>query len=379
MGEQLTLHSSSSSRVAELARLSLWRRHFPSTTPSIVFLLDNPPPQHHPSSTNIQYLQSISRNLRGSPQNGNHTFAQLNMSRFQSLLAQLPRLQSKLPKTLEVFTLFPNLPIELRIMIWDLAAMESRVLSLFETKDETGITRNQCHKACSATGKHSLLFLSRSSWISSLITLIVDQPDIPPLLHACRESREQGLRHYTKSHDAYGQDLYINLGADTLVFEDIQDIHRDKYYIDGDLLYSWEFNLAWDVIFNFSHITIICATPEHISNLVTNLEATLHEKHISSLMLVMDGSLASCPPWESPSTRNHVLKQGEESITRDLLCIELEDECVETVNSWCNDWEREHISVTFSWRASEIDLPPSSTNFSKKPDQEENDIVWQGI
>ena len=68
----------------------------------------------------------------------NETGVSRTMSRLQTLLSVLPRLTLPTPRvaSLYEFTLFPNLPPELRNKIWRYAAYEPRVISiLFNLKD----------------------------------------------------------------------------------------------------------------------------------------------------------------------------------------------------------------------------------------------------
>ena len=84
------------------------------------------------------------------------------MTRLQGLLAQLPKLDIPLPYT--KFTLFPELPTELRNKIWKCAAMVSRDINL-EYKD---------YYACSD-----------------------HQPVTPAILHTSSEARSEAKRYYT--------------------------------------------------------------------------------------------------------------------------------------------------------------------------------------
>ena len=87
------------------------------------------------------------------------------MSRLQTLLADLPRLA--LPHgSLTEFTLFPKLPIELRREIWKHVSFEPRIIKLFD------------FRGCFSTRR------------------VGGQSKIPPLLHASKEARSVGLRHY---------------------------------------------------------------------------------------------------------------------------------------------------------------------------------------
>lgn len=54
------------------------------------------------------------------------------ITRLQVLLANLPHLDLNLPNTLQTFTLFLNLPIELRDKIWGFVALHPRQVRLCE-------------------------------------------------------------------------------------------------------------------------------------------------------------------------------------------------------------------------------------------------------
>jgi 2EXR family len=88
------------------------------------------------------------------------------MSRFRELLSSLPRLQA--PVLRDTFTLFQNMPRELRDQVWGYAASESRVVTLFT------------------------MIKPRPSKVD------MDQSPHPAILQVNRESREEGLKYYTR-------------------------------------------------------------------------------------------------------------------------------------------------------------------------------------
>jgi hypothetical protein len=94
---------------------------------------------------------------------------QENNTRMRELLCKLPKLTvAGFPEDLNTFTLFPNLPLELRLKIWSYAGDHPRTLQLTDTWDlqEQGVG-------------------------------IEGNNQVPGILQACSESRQEGLKHYT--------------------------------------------------------------------------------------------------------------------------------------------------------------------------------------
>jgi hypothetical protein len=95
---------------------------------------------------------------------------QENNTPLRGLLSKLPKLTvAGFPKDLETFTLFPNLPLELRLKIWSYAGDHPQTLQLTDTwscksQRRVGVEGNN---------------------------------QVPGILQACAESREEGLKHYT--------------------------------------------------------------------------------------------------------------------------------------------------------------------------------------
>jgi hypothetical protein len=87
-------------------------------------------------------------------------------SSLKSLLVERPQLE-KPKKPLDQFTLFPKLPLELRNKIWQIAAFEPRAIDLDCGSGRSGLS------------------------------ILRNQPKIPPILQATYESRQEGLRYYT--------------------------------------------------------------------------------------------------------------------------------------------------------------------------------------
>ncbi|TAQ88116.1 hypothetical protein B7494_g3580 [Chlorociboria aeruginascens] len=100
------------------------------------------------------------------------------------------------------FTLFPDLPCELRIKIWKLAEPGPRTVR---------IQYNMNYK--SWNGKFIADF---KGWTS---------PDpAPTILHVCQESRAEALRTYSPAFGSYfhAPKVYINFSIDTLKFDNPQ-------------------------------------------------------------------------------------------------------------------------------------------------------------
>lgn len=88
------------------------------------------------------------------------------MTRLQQLCSLLPKLSVSVlsPWQLEAFTLFPKLPIEIRLKIWGLTASVARDVTLAPT---------------------------------SLITNRLNYQSLAPaIMHTCKESRQEGKRYY---------------------------------------------------------------------------------------------------------------------------------------------------------------------------------------
>ncbi|PVH70508.1 hypothetical protein DL98DRAFT_540777 [Cadophora sp. DSE1049] len=117
--------------------------------------------------------------------------------RLKSLMTQLSKLDLHHgTPILKKFTLFPKLPLELRLKIWGFAANVERIVSLSFTLDG-------------------------QAWVDvSRLTIRNEnraQCSVPAVLHICSESRKEGLRYYTACWDkCAGHNNYINLNTDIL-------------------------------------------------------------------------------------------------------------------------------------------------------------------
>jgi hypothetical protein len=122
------------------------------------------------------------------------------------------------------FTLFRELPLELRLNIWSFIAPGPRTVSV----KYKGLS-------CYSTGKG---FLAAADWRS---------PDpIPIVLHICRESRTEALKSYQLAFGSYlhpGR-IYFDFSKDTLRFG---NSHRDAYMTVPEMLQSGPIDYLLDV------------------------------------------------------------------------------------------------------------------------------------
>ncbi|KAH8767921.1 hypothetical protein F5882DRAFT_412961 [Hyaloscypha sp. PMI_1271] len=116
---------------------------------------------------------------------------------------------SKPPKAIELlaltqFTLFPKLPKELRINIWQLAAREPRIVEICQPQDPQYITHGT--EDNDYESKNSAAFYSPTA--------------IPVILRINRESRAVALENYSLSfpHGSHPAQIYYNPFVDTLYF-----------------------------------------------------------------------------------------------------------------------------------------------------------------
>lgn len=89
--------------------------------------------------------------------------------RIKWLLSKLPQLQSPCDNRIKAFTLFPNLPPELRSFIWKICSSEPRTINLVLPR---GISLDKAR--------------------------VENSDEHPAVLQVCQESREEGLRYYSR-------------------------------------------------------------------------------------------------------------------------------------------------------------------------------------
>jgi hypothetical protein len=112
-------------------------------------------------------------------------------------------------KTLEKFTLFPKLPIELRTKIWEESISEPRVV---------------------------VVYISNFGFKTQFCITFASSTPVPAILHVGREARQAGLKHYTLSFGSYSDKfykgeptIYVNMKKDTVYFP-VSDISTLQGY-----------------------------------------------------------------------------------------------------------------------------------------------------
>ncbi|CZR61283.1 uncharacterized protein PAC_11179 [Phialocephala subalpina] len=112
------------------------------------------------------------------------------------------------------FTLFPKLPIELRLKIWDHAASEGQVIHI----KGKGITRGQ--QPSTVAGKRVLPGFSGTYTVKSI------SYQVPTVFQINHESRIVAKKKYKVvwAHRRKGQRILVNFDCDTLVFAKMFDM-----------------------------------------------------------------------------------------------------------------------------------------------------------
>ncbi|KAE9381206.1 hypothetical protein N431DRAFT_424799 [Stipitochalara longipes BDJ] len=122
------------------------------------------------------------------------------------------------------FTLFPDLPVEIRLKIWSFIAPSPRTVSI----KYKGLSFNSIGKG----------FLAAAGWRS---------PDpVPIILHICQESRTEALKSYQLAFGLYLQrgHIYFDFSKDTLRFGNSQG---DAYMTVPEMLQSGPIDYMLDV------------------------------------------------------------------------------------------------------------------------------------
>jgi hypothetical protein len=130
----------------------------------------------------------------------------------------------ELESPLQSFTLFQNLPLELRLKIWALIAPPPRTVSIKYKR----FSINRVGKGFSAAG----------GWTS---------PDpVPIILHICEESRTEALKSYQLAFGIYRHSgtIYFDFSKDTLRFGNSQG---DAYMTVPEMLQSGPIDYMLDV------------------------------------------------------------------------------------------------------------------------------------
>jgi len=104
-------------------------------------------------------------------------------------------------KPLESFTVFTELPFELRLKIWNYIAPGPRTV---------GLTHS--HQRAKRRGISVTFFHNRAAWTSS--------DPVPVILHICRESRTEALKSFKMTFGShwFPGEVYFDFEKDTLHF-----------------------------------------------------------------------------------------------------------------------------------------------------------------
>jgi 2EXR family len=140
------------------------------------------------------------------------------MSRVHDLCLQLPKLAFSLAQPCQTFTLFPELPLELRTRIWIFAASIPRNIYLTELR---------------------------------IVPLVAGQSVAPAIMHASQESRTEGKRYYT-------------------CCEDMAAVGGPSFFLDGrsrSSTRSNDRNLVW-INFSVDHFVYL-PDPGHVPAFLT--------------------------------------------------------------------------------------------------------------
>lgn len=100
---------------------------------------------------------------------------------------------------MDIFHLFPLLPTELRLKIWQLVLCTPRAVTITVQKAP---------------------FHRRTPEIPRIVKSFSSDPPVPPLMHACSESRLEALPFYTQSFITAKSRTYISFDFDVLHMAD---------------------------------------------------------------------------------------------------------------------------------------------------------------
>ncbi|KUJ16878.1 uncharacterized protein LY89DRAFT_733882 [Mollisia scopiformis] len=228
------------------------------------------------------------------------------------------------------FPLFPQLPVELRDLIWKHAAFEPRVIYIRHAR-----VRDNCTDV-------SLFHRGHQKY--------QDQPIVPILLQVNRQSREEGLRHYTKcfekvvdprdwaffvsveDHPKHAKLVYINFKVDKFLFVYGIDVQANTYQYNlgaPDGLPLENFNFQPDLMQHCRHLVL---TAEH--GVIQDFE------RVKKLMALKSLDEVTIQVYESDKYRN--AKQG--TVDYDLLRAKMMVILRDIIEA-----ERQGLRVSFSW------------------------------
>lgn len=149
----------------------------------------------------IIHLQYTKNNMRGRLKTNMRGRLKIHIRHatpLPMLLAELAPPQIPSP---QVFTLFPKLPSELQLMIWDHAAAGRGERHIIITSADEKLESLDTH------GDHHVLHKAQAVAVN-----------LPPLLHTCFQSRALALKHYTLSFEtSLKHPVYFDYDKDKLV------------------------------------------------------------------------------------------------------------------------------------------------------------------
>jgi hypothetical protein len=155
---------------------------------------------------------------------------------------------------LQSFTLFPDLPVELRLKVWAYT-IPPRIVTLHSQgkHDEPRLIRNS-----------EVVYCGKAMWWTS-------PNPIPTILHICHESREEALKSYCRlfKPNDFQAAIYFDFSRDTLRI----GITRPEYYLtEGN---SW-FSGGRDPCME-DHTAIVDWPENHEINIAENLQFMITE------------------------------------------------------------------------------------------------------
>ncbi|KAE9367440.1 hypothetical protein N431DRAFT_561418 [Stipitochalara longipes BDJ] len=193
----------------------------------------------------------------------------------------------------QTFTLFPSLPFELRLKIWDLALSEPRTVTI------------SCHREK----------LDRDRRFAKAFTSLTPPP---PLLHVNRESRFEALSRYlpffkTETSEVY---TYISFSQDTIKCADSvleymprhEVSHIERLVLEvRDAEYFGHFHM--DVVKKMERLQELelLAAPGEIDYMWSR-----NERYVGTLMGNFHEKRFEDPGWRCPRMRIVNRKSGEE-------------------------------------------------------------------
>jgi hypothetical protein len=276
-------------------------------------------------------------------------------NRLPDLLSHLLKLNvvDSIYPSLETFTLFPNLPIELRLKIWNYSSRQSRTLLLSET-----------------------WYLDQKDFKGLEIGSIENNNKVPAVLHTCSEARQEGLKNYTAcakrcSHNIYniqipdytcekqgcvGKHVYVNFDADRFLCR--------NYFGVGILLNELQLDKKDLVMIQFLDIECDHSWLSHFRG--------LNQIRLKELNLVVKEHAWGGPLLPNTIDRELRTKEYEKQWLEDIEYkrqiswtkpSDGEDEEIEGRIGWQLP-DRVELACKWSWMAEEYDLVPISVGAS---------------